>query len=76
MKMRPEDYAQLEQAVNRVLSEQPDKTAQGYAAAGLSAMRFRWDALNMAVRWVTSRDWVVTMGRVVTMPASMMPCAV
>ena len=51
MKMRSEDYAQLEQAINRVMAEQPDKTAQGYAAVGLSAKRFRLDALYAAVSW-------------------------
>ncbi len=50
MKIKPDDYAQLEQAVNRVLAENPNVTAQGYASVGLSNMRFRWDAMYMAIR--------------------------
>jgi hypothetical protein len=50
MKMRQEDYAQLEQAVNRVLSEHPEITVQGYTSVGRSAMRFRWDAMRAAIK--------------------------
>ena len=50
MKMRSDDYAQLEQAVNRVLSELPEISAIGYKSIGLSPMRFRWEALNVAIK--------------------------
>jgi hypothetical protein len=50
MKIKPADYEQLEQAVNRVLSEHPNMTVQGYASVGLSAMRFRWDTLWATIR--------------------------
>jgi hypothetical protein len=46
MKMKPEDYARMEESVQSVLSAQPSITLQTYLAQGLSAMRFRWDALN------------------------------
>ncbi len=49
MKMKPEDYAQLEQAINRVLAEHPGITVQGYKGVGLSTMRFRWNIMYMAI---------------------------
>jgi hypothetical protein len=49
MKMRSEDYAKLEQAINRVLSEHPEITVQGYTSVGRSAVQFRWDTLDVAI---------------------------
>ena len=50
MKMQPEHYAQLDQAVQRVQSENPSATIQSYLARGLTAMRFRWDLLYATTR--------------------------
>jgi hypothetical protein len=49
MKMKSEDYAQLEQAIQKVQSDQPEVTVERYAARGESAERYRWDALHSAI---------------------------
>jgi hypothetical protein len=46
MKMRPEHYAQLEQAVKSAMAKQPEITAQVYLDQGMTNMRFRWDAMR------------------------------
>jgi hypothetical protein len=53
MKMKPKDYAQLEQAIRKVQADYPDITAEHYRKLDMTAMRFRWDMLNVAV----SRDY-------------------
>jgi len=49
MKVKPEHLEQLRKGVERALSEQPG-ALQSYLDAGLTVMRFRWDALWYAVR--------------------------
>lgn len=53
MKMKPEHFAELEQAIQRVQSEYPDVTLQSYLDAGRSGKRYRWDLLYCATR----RGW-------------------
>jgi hypothetical protein len=45
MKITPEDYAVLEKAVRRTLS-QTGLTLDNYTSLGLSAKRYRWDMLE------------------------------
>jgi hypothetical protein len=54
MKMKPKDYEQLEQAIRKVQADYPDITAEAYADIDLSARRWRWDLVNLAI--VTGYD--------------------
>ncbi len=49
MKMQSEHYEQLEQAVQRVQSENPTETVQSYLGRNFSILQFRWDLLYAAV---------------------------
>ena len=45
MKIKPEHYQALKEAVDNVLQAQPEITVDVYLAKGRTAERFRWDAL-------------------------------
>ena len=45
MKIKPDDYAKLKVAIERVLTANPTM-AGNYGVAGLSPIRFRWDVLH------------------------------
>lgn len=49
MKMQSEHYDYLEEAVQQVQSDKPKATVQSYLVRGLTALRFRWDLLSVAV---------------------------
>ena len=50
MKIKPEHYTQLENAINRVRNELPHSKLEEYLEAGNTAKRYRWDLL-----WYASR---------------------
>jgi hypothetical protein len=50
MKVKPEDYDKMKTAVEKVMLENPNVTVETYLSQGLTAMRFRWDALIIASR--------------------------
>ncbi len=46
MKMQPEHYEQLRESIQSLLKAQPKVTVQSHRDLGLTAERFRWDALH------------------------------
>lgn len=50
MKMKPEHYAELWKAIQRVLSLWPEQTLQSYLDRYLTAKRYRSDLLFVATR--------------------------
>ena len=50
MKIKPEHYDELKQAIERVQSEYPSHSLESYISAGLTPMRFRWDLLWTAIK--------------------------
>ncbi len=63
MKIKPEHYAVLETAVKQVLEANPQVTLEAYSQAGLSPMRFRWDAL-----WAARKRSGITIGTTLGSP--------
>jgi hypothetical protein len=50
MKMKPEDYAQLEQAIRKVQADYPETMVKDYHNLNLTSKRYRWDMFHIAVR--------------------------
>ncbi len=57
MKIKPEHYAQMEQALQRAQADDPSMTLQSYLDRDLTPMRFRWDLL-----WAASRRGYIKIG--------------
>jgi len=46
MKMRPDDYERLTESIQSLLKRQPEVSVETYLGQGMTAERFRWDALH------------------------------
>lgn len=57
MKIKPEHYELLKQAIEQVQSEHPDLTVEYYESIGRSAKRYRWDCL-----WFAGRKGYIKIG--------------
>ena len=46
MKMRPDDYERLRESIQSLLKAWPEVSVETYLGQGMTAERFRWDALR------------------------------
>ncbi len=59
MKIKPEHFAILEEACNKVIEDNPTITEETYTTQGLTNKRFRWDVLYAAkINNESSSRWI------------------